>query len=150
MKSSKSFVITNPLDNNKYLVHSCLEGPEVGVYYRGNGEIKDDYTATTITLPNYVDRLCMKDYYTVIVTPTFDETDFTPHNLNNIKLMASNVHNGKFKVYGLKCNFNWVVFGKRFSLDTSPNKNSVIVRGNGPYTYLETSIENTLFSEGEF
>ena len=41
-KSAKTFVIDNPIHNDKYLVHSCLEGPEAGVYYRGEGEITNN------------------------------------------------------------------------------------------------------------
>lgn len=149
-KDIKSFVITHPLDTEKYLVHSCLEGPEAGVYYRGEGEIKEDNTTTTITLPNYINKLCMKDEYTVIVTPIFDydEKDFATYNLNNIKLMASTVKDGKFKVYGTKCKFNWVVFGKRFSIETSPSKNKVTLRGIGPYTYLEDGFDDIFFGDG--
>jgi hypothetical protein len=148
----KSFVITHPLDKEKYLIHSCLEGPEAGVYYRGEGEIKEDNTTTTITLPNYINKLCMKDEYTVTVTPIFDydEKDFTTHNLNNIKLMASTVKDGKFKVYGTKCKFNWVVFGKRFSIETSQSKSNVTLRGIGPYTYLEHGFDDTIYSDGGY
>jgi hypothetical protein len=148
-KNIKSFVITHPLEKEKYLIHSCLEGSEAGVYYRGEGEIEEDNTTTTITLPNYVNNLCIKNEYTVIVTPIFDydELDFTIYNLNNIKLMASNVKDGKFKVYGMKCKFNWVVLGKRFSIETSPSKNNVTLRAIGPYTYLENGFDDTFYSD---
>ena len=36
---AKTFVIDHPDDENKYLVHVCLEGPEAGVYYRGKAEV---------------------------------------------------------------------------------------------------------------
>ena len=60
---AKSFVIEHPLNyleddksNDKYLVHTCLEGPEVGVYYRGKCEIINKQFVV-IQLPNYVSNL---------------------------------------------------------------------------------------------
>ena len=38
----KTFIINHPLDDSKYLVHACLEGPEAGIYYRGDGEITNN------------------------------------------------------------------------------------------------------------
>lgn len=51
-------------------------------------------------------------------------------------------------MYGTKCKFNWVVFGKRFSIETSPSKNKVTLRGIGPYTYLEDGFDDIFFGDG--
>ena len=53
---AKTFIIDHPVDDSKYLIHSCLEGPEAGVYYRGRGEIINN-KSTEIILPNYVESL---------------------------------------------------------------------------------------------
>ena len=37
--SGKTFVIYYSIDESKYLIHACLEGPEAGVYYREEGKI---------------------------------------------------------------------------------------------------------------
>jgi hypothetical protein len=67
----KTFVINHPLDSDKYLVHACLEGPEAGVYYRGESQIFDN-SSTTIILPHYVSSIATE--MTVYVTPIFDGT----------------------------------------------------------------------------
>ena len=54
----KNFEIEHPTKENMMLVHSSLEGPEAGVYYRGRAQ------SDTITLPDLLDRTCKRwDYY---------------------------------------------------------------------------------------
>ena len=126
----KTFVIDHPYDINKYLVHACLEGPESGVYYRGEGAITNN-TSTVIELPYYVNRLATD--FTVNITPIYDESVET----ENINLICSRVKNNKFNVYGKNCSFFWVVYGKRLSLEVEPNKSITKVQGNGPYTWIQ-------------
>jgi hypothetical protein len=121
----KSFIIEHPLDSEKYLVHTCLEGPEVGVYYRGIATI-DNNSNVEIELPNYVAKLAYD--FTINLTPIYDGK----HHL----LSASLVENNKFTVYGDNCKFFWTVFGKRYDIDVEPYKNSVDVKGDGPYLYI--------------
>ena len=135
--SSKTFVIDHPDDKDKYLVHACLEGPEVGVFYRGTGEIK--LRDTEISLPDYVD--CIANDFTVIVKPLIDEIK---NDENDVEyelskcIIATKVKDNKFKVF---CNkptkFNWIVHGKRQELKTEVNKNEVNVFGKGPYKYIK-------------
>jgi hypothetical protein len=126
---SKTFVIDHPIDRNKYLVHACLEGPESGVYYRGEGKITNNYYAT-IELPCYVHKLASN--FTVNITQIYDE--ILEENQN---LKCSRVLNNKFNVYGKNCSFYWHVFGKRLSLEVEPFKNNVNLKGEGPYTWIE-------------
>ena len=122
---SKTFVIDHPLDNDKYLVHSCLEGPEAGVYYRGKGEIINN-ESVTISLPNYVSKLAFDLF--VQITPIYN---------GKLKLYnVSDVENNEFKVYGENGKFNWTVFGSRSNIEVEPNKNSVQVKGDGPYKWI--------------
>ena len=122
---SKTFIIDHPLDDSKYLVHACLEGPEVGVYYRGEGNIPDGKNNVEIFLPEYT-----KDFvdFTVNITPEFNGKIRT---LNFGKIL-----NGVFKVYGESGPFSWFVFGKRHNIDIEPKKVSVVLKGDGPYTYI--------------
>ena len=125
--ATKTFVIDHPVNPEKYLVHACLEGPEAGVYYRGKGEIKNGSLSETIELPNYVSSFATD--LTVQVTPIYN-------GKINI-LNASEVENNLFTVYGeSSCNFNWVVYGKRSSINTEPYKNDVYVKGSGPYLWI--------------
>jgi hypothetical protein len=130
--TTKTFVIDHPLDNDKYLVHACIEGPEAGVYYRGNGNIEysdDKILFTEIHLPDYVDKLATD--FTVNVTPIINEK----YGFTNI--CTSEIIDGSFKVYSSKpCKFNWTVYGKRNSIVVEPYKNSINVKGDGPYKYF--------------
>lgn len=123
---SKTFVIDHPTKQDNYLVHACLEGPEAGVYYRGESRIVDK--SVEISLPEYVKSLA-KDF-TVHLTPIYEGVE------RGTSLMASKVKNGKFTVYGDKGGFSWVVYGKRGDVDVEPRKESVNVKGDGPYKYI--------------
>jgi hypothetical protein len=92
ISGSKVFFIQHPLDETKNLVHACLEGPENGIFYRG-----EDATAggwVEINLPDYFEALAMKDNRSVLLTPLFeDESEQVG------VLAASRVKDGKFKVW---------------------------------------------------
>ena len=126
---SKTFVIDHPIDKNKYLVHACLEGPESGVYYRGEGKIINN-SCTTIELPYYVDKLARD--FTINITQIYDE-----NSLEDVILKCSRVLNNKFNVYGKNCSFFWLVYGKRLALDVEPYKINLNVKGDGPYTWIQ-------------
>jgi len=123
--SSKNFIIDHPIYHDRHLVHTCLEGPEAGVYYRGTGEILDNHSAT-IKLPYYVDKLATD--LTVQLTPIYN-------GKINV-LNSSEVSNNQFIVYGENCKFYWNVYGKRFDINIEPLKTDVVVKGNGPYLYI--------------
>jgi len=121
----KSFIINHPIQEDKYLVHACLEGPEAGVYYRGTGEILDK-NSTVIELPHYVGAFATD--FTVQITPIYNGKINT--------LNVSEITNNKFTVYGENCKFYWQVTGKRLEIITEPLKTDVEVKGQGPYLYI--------------
>lgn len=91
VSGTKNFMTDHPLDpRRKYLVHSSLEGPEVGVFYRGEGRL--DGGTATITLPPYFEALTKKEGRTVLLTPKYEED--SPASA----LAASAVENGAFAV----------------------------------------------------
>ena len=51
-------------------------------------------------------------------------------------IAASNVKNGKFKVYGGPGLFNWVVYGKRLEVVVEPLKSETDIEGKGPYKWV--------------
>lgn len=124
--TGKTFVIDHPSNKeNKYLVHACLEGPEVGVYYRG--KISEEEKSVDIFLPDYI-----KDFVTdmtVQLTSIYGGAD-------NIKTTEVDEIEGKFTVYGTPGRFNWIVLGKRGILQVEVDKNSVNVKGDGPYRWI--------------
>jgi hypothetical protein len=124
--TSKTFVIDHPVEQDKYLVHACMEGPEAGVYYRGTSEIKNG-TKVVVKLPDYVNKLA--NDFTVNVT-SIDKP---------VLLCASEVIDNTFTVMSdsiTTCKFNWFVFGSRGVVEVEPKKNNVVVHGQGPYKWI--------------
>jgi hypothetical protein len=73
-QGTKNFEIDHPLDpQRKTLVHASLEGPEAGVYYRGEGQLNDG--RAVIALPSYFEALTRKEDRTVIVTPRYESDE---------------------------------------------------------------------------
>jgi hypothetical protein len=136
--SGKTFIIDHPVDNDKYLVHACLEGPEVGVYYRGHSHFNSNETQTTITLPEYV-KVFAYDF-------TINITSINDDGPSIFNLSSSRVNNGQFTVYRLPLlgkdtliqisHFDWTVFAKRNDINVEPYKKDVSVKGDGPYKYI--------------
>jgi len=134
--TGKSFVIDHPTPSatrDKYLVHTCLEGPEVGVYYRGKGAIPPGECKTTVHLPGYVSDLIIEDSETVQLTPMFNGVEIRTLNVGVYDRAAN-----AFNVHGHgPCAFNWVFYAKRSrDYEVEPRKSDTDLRGDGPYTYL--------------
>jgi len=125
--TGKTFIIEHPLDNSKYLIHACLEGPESGVYYRGKATI-DNNESTTIQLPDYVAPLATD--FSIQVTSIYSKERSEPNLLE-----VSEIENNQFTVYGNNGSFYWYVYGKRNDILVEPNKSSIVVNGDGPYKW---------------
>jgi hypothetical protein len=106
---TKNFRIPHPLKRGKDLVHSCLEGPEVAVYYRGEGETTDGWTE--ILLPDYFEALTLPSDRTVQITAIVEDDDDAAFG----RLGAGRVTAGKFRVYSSEptARFYWEVKGIR-------------------------------------
>ena len=127
---NKTFVIEHPIYDDKYLIHACLEGPEVGVYYRGESKIEND-KYIEIELPEYVYNIATD--FTIQLTPIREYEDED----EIIKIyQASRIKNNKFRVYGRNGGFYWHVYGKRNNLETEPYKFEYKLDSVGPYTWL--------------
>jgi hypothetical protein len=97
------------------------------VYYRGIGEIVNN-EFMTIELPSYVKELAYN--FTINITPIYNG------NMNTQPLQTTMIENNQFSVYGTNTKFYWVVYGTRSDIDVEPNKDSVIIKGNGPYKWI--------------
>jgi hypothetical protein len=131
----KTFVIDHPQHKDRYLVHACLEGPENGVYYTGEGRIGEDQM-TQIDLPSYFSTLVDEFSAKVQVTPIIEENTFPYINT----LAATRVYNGSFRVFGKGAgSFYWQVTANRKDvqpLEVEPLKSATTVHGDGPYRYI--------------
>jgi len=123
--SEKTFVIDHPIEESKYLVHACLEGPEAGVYYRGVSEITND-SHVIVKLPDYVDKI--SNNFTIHLTQIY----------NGIitQLSYSEVENNEFTVYGRNTKFSYIVYGTRNQINVEPRKDQVKLNGSGPYRWI--------------
>jgi hypothetical protein len=109
----KNFRISHPLHKDKQLTHSSLEGPEIAVFYRGEGQTDGTATAT-ITLPDYFEALTKPENRTVLLTEIFEDDDTELG-----KLAASRVTDGQFRVrseFALQ-KFYWEVKAVRADVD---------------------------------
>ena len=96
--TTKNFKIPHPLaPQEKYLIHSCLEGPEIAVYYRG--ETVTANGQTEVILPNYFEALTTPTDRSVLLTQIFEDDSEAIIGSNTFSmLMASRVKDGKFKI----------------------------------------------------
>jgi hypothetical protein len=111
---TKNFCIDHPLDAERSLVHSVLEGPEVAVFYRGEAMLVDG--ACEVVLPSYFEALTRTENRTVLVTPKLSDGEETS------ALAASGVADGQFMVRAIdrrnrKQRFFWEVKGVRADVD---------------------------------
>jgi hypothetical protein len=133
--SPKSFIIDHPLDEEKYLVHACLEGPEAGVYYRGIGVILPNHKFTIIHLPHYVQAFSKNfTIQTTRIIEDKDQDEYQDEDFSNLK--TSLVINNSFKVFGTPGKFFWHVYGERATFEIEPHKKDVKVKGDGPYKWI--------------
>ena len=98
----KEFDIPHPTKSNHRLAHACIEGPEIGVYYRG--KLKNN---TVIDLPEYWRGLVDAESITV---------NLTPHECYQELFVKSIEWGTKITIQnnsGGPVNCSYVVYGKR-------------------------------------
>jgi hypothetical protein len=111
----KTFQITHPLDASRDLIHGCLEGPEFGVYYRGEAKT-DSRGLATIELPEYFEALTRADGRTVQLTPIDEDEDYSG---DFPSLASSRVKGGTFTVRANRAGlaFFWEVKAVRADIE---------------------------------
>jgi hypothetical protein len=67
---------------------------------------------------------------TVQVTPIYQGKKITTI------LSATEIIENVFRVYGDNSKFHWTVFGQRAPINVEVNKNSVNIKGDGPYRWI--------------
>ena len=114
VSGAKNFRITHPQDNTKQLVHSCVEGPECAVFYRGEAETVDG--KAEITLPAYFEALVMEGRRTIHLTELYEDED---EPVFGNFLAAGRINNGKFMVRSSTptVKFYWEVKAVRGDID---------------------------------
>lgn len=132
----KNFIISNPTDAKKYLVHATLEGPEGAVYYRGSAQLRNG--RVEIELPHYFEALTRSKGRTIQLT-TID--GFDP--ITVLSQGGEKIKNGRFIVvsnnHESKQAFDWEVKAIRADapeLEVEPSRDKIAVGGFGPYTFV--------------
>ncbi|NEP14169.1 MAG: hypothetical protein F6K14_29040 [Symploca sp. SIO2C1] len=131
----KTFIVEHPLDEDKYIVHATLEGPEGAVYYRGTSQLCSG--KVTISLPPYFEAFTRKENRTIILT-NIDGFD----RIAVQSIEGEKIKDGKFIVVSdnpeSSQQFDWEVKAVRADgphLKAEPNKQDLQVGGFGPYTF---------------
>jgi hypothetical protein len=66
------------------------------------------------------------------VTPVFE------NGIVQLFFGTSKVVDNRFKIFStVPCEFNWVVYGKRHNIDVEVDKDKSIIKGDGPYKWLD-------------
>ena len=102
--TSKLFDIKHPSKRNYRLAHASLEGPEIGVYYRG--VLKD---SQIIDLPDYWKDLVDSNTITVHLTP-IGNYQYLHYTLAENKIVVRNFGNTS-----IHCSY--IVYGERKDVD---------------------------------
>ena len=102
--TSKLFDIKHPSKENYRLAHASLEGPEIGVYYRG---VLED--SQIINLPNYWKDLVDSKTITVHLTP-IGNYQYLHYTLAENKIVVRNFGNTS-----IHCSY--IVYGERKDVD---------------------------------
>ena len=89
VNGTKTFSCQHPLDESQELIHACLEGPENGVFYRGEVVLVDG--AADVTLPDYFEPLTFIEDRSVLLTQIDDDKALA-------MLAASRIIDGKFHI----------------------------------------------------
>ena len=103
--SIKNFVIDHPTKEGKKLVHTCLEGPENGVYVRGKliGE-------NEIDLPEYWTNLVDSSSISVSLTPIGESQNIFISEIKDNKIFLGEKNN-------IPINCFYHVFGTRLDVE---------------------------------
>ena len=107
--TSKYFIIDHPVPEkkaqHKKLLHACIEGPEVAVYFRGKNDLN------IIKMPDYWDSLVHIDSMTVELTPIGANQDIYVDSIadNGDVTIGANTD--------APLNYFYVVYGERKDVD---------------------------------
>lgn len=139
----KSFVIPHPVDEEKYLVHAAHEGDDMRVVYEGTDSARG---GKTLQLPDYFEALVEPGSDVVFVQALAD----VDRPLCECSVKSTRVKGGRFAVFVIpddgckgdrehEVEFSWRVTAIRAgtAFETEPLVRDTVVRGDGPYTYIE-------------
>ncbi len=130
---NKTFVIDHPIDSQRFLVHSALEGPNASVFYYGTAQLVNG--RSTIALPDYFESLTEPTHRQILLSAINSPAELFVASSSGIKngqfTVASDTHSDAL--------FNWrvVAIRKDVGFQVEPKKSDIKMLRKGPYTYAK-------------
>jgi hypothetical protein len=134
MNSYPISVTHHPLDANKYLLYSPLEGPESGIFYRGISEILEGENSIQIDLPEHVQYIASN--FSILITPIIERNKPVQAQFVIPDYYCSLVEDNNFVVKGPSGKFYWHLFGTRNTFPEECQKNEMSGE-TGPYLWRD-------------
>jgi hypothetical protein len=137
MNSYPISITNHPLDENKYLFYSPLEGPESAIFYRGTSEILEGENTIQIDLPEYVSFIASN--FSILITPIIERKSQPFGQFVIPHYYCSLVEDNNFLVKGPSGKFYWHLFATRNMFETERMKSEVVGTSGetGPYIWME-------------
>jgi len=132
----KNFCIQHPIEENKYLIHNCLEGPTADIYYRKNVKMGKHEKDIFVELPEYF--LAMVDLEEITVSLTSKIIfELLSWNNENKGIRIFRAGNPNYEVV-----ISIMIIGKRKDIDieVEPIKTRYNVNQWGPYAFVQDNI----------
>jgi len=124
--TAKSFDIKHPIKPNTRLLHGSFEGPEYGIYYRGEVEGYLSNGIIQVNLPDYWAKLVGKNYSAHIdAIGDYDLYKYSQDEMGFLVKIKSKWWNRWF-IRNKKVKFDFIVIGARLDIDFAleePDKN---------------------------
>jgi hypothetical protein len=136
----KNFVIEDPRDPSKWIVHACTESPTAGVEYTGRVVLDQDFIAW-VELPDYFEDLTQEKDRQVFLTIQLPGDGALYPYLP--RAVAGPIRNGRFMISTdgfVGTEIAWLVKATRKDVPqfpVNPSKTEYDRAGQGPYTWLE-------------
>lgn len=121
LHKKKNFDIPHPTKEGWRLTHTCIEGPEAAVYFRGRLKGK-----TEIELPEYWQNLVDVNSITVSITPIGNQQNIfvKDWNISKIYLQSDNEIDCFYHVYGERIDTEKLVPEYEGTIEDYPGDNS--------------------------
>jgi hypothetical protein len=123
LSAKKNFDIPHPTKDGWRLTHSCLEGPEAAVYFRGKL-----INTNIIKLPEYWENLVDPDTITVSITPIQFYQDIIVKKFNSSEIVLESNHTSNvycfYHIFGERIDTEKLIVEYEGDIEDYPGDNS--------------------------
>lgn len=129
----KNFCIQNPIDENKYLIHACLEGPTADVFYRGEVNFNEKQNSLVINLPRYFNKIADENSIFIFISSVDNFNKYIYKLIYKYNMLQISRKNGDKKE---KANYLIICKRKDVNFEVEPNKDMYEIKSVGPYSWI--------------